>query len=197
MIGCDMASAVRFGRVSPPRSRTEANNPLYNTYRTADGQWLFLLGLQPQRHLASIARAVGMPELAQDSRFSSLEELAEHRGELLKMLDQVFLSKTFEEWERRLDEFGVWWTPVRSPLDTLSDVQVQAAGAFIDTPVAEGTVKAIATPVDFLGTPWSVRTRAPELGEHTEEVLAELGYSTEEIASVTAKLARRGEPSSQ
>jgi crotonobetainyl-CoA:carnitine CoA-transferase CaiB-like acyl-CoA transferase len=184
MIGCDMASALRLGNVTPPRSRKDAHNPLYNTYRTKDGRWLFLLGLQPQRHLASIANAVGVPRLADDPRFSSFEALAEHRAELLELLNQAFLSKSFNEWERDLDANGVWWTPVRAPMDTLTDSQVQAAGAFVDSPVTDGTVQAIASPVDFLGTPWSIDKRAPEAGEHTEEILLSLGYTWESIGTL-------------
>jgi crotonobetainyl-CoA:carnitine CoA-transferase CaiB-like acyl-CoA transferase len=184
MIGCDLIRALRMGDMMEPKRRDDAANPLYNWYRTSDGRWLFLLGLQPLRHLPSVAAAVGMPELTEDPRFSTMDALDEHHTELIKILDQAFAQRTFDAWEQGLDAAGVWWTPVRSPLDVVSDAQAQAAGAFVETPVVDGVATTVASPVDFFGTPWVVQRRAPETGEQTEELLLELGYTWDDITAL-------------
>ena len=77
----------------------------------------------------------------------------------------------------------MWWAPVQTTEEVIADPQAIAAGAFVDVPVAEGgTAKMVATPVDFSATPWAPQGTAPEVGQHTEEILLELGYNWPAIA---------------
>jgi crotonobetainyl-CoA:carnitine CoA-transferase CaiB-like acyl-CoA transferase len=180
-MGFDVNTALRRGVPVIPMARAEARNPLYNTYRAGDGKWFFLLGLQPDRHWEPLLRAVEEPGLSGDPRFATAANRAEHAAALIRRLDATFSAKAMGEWRQRFDAAGVWWAPIQAPFDLLEDEQAEASGAFIEAPVAEGMARAVASPVDFSGTPWSVSRRSPEAGEHTEEVLLALGYDWDAI----------------
>jgi crotonobetainyl-CoA:carnitine CoA-transferase CaiB-like acyl-CoA transferase len=101
------------------------------------------------------------------------------------MLDEIFATKTREEWGRIFDEQEeLWWAPVHTLEEVLADPQVQAAGGFVEVPDGPSTTLLPATPVDFAGTPGEARWMAPEQGQHGHEVLRELGKSAEEIAAL-------------
>jgi crotonobetainyl-CoA:carnitine CoA-transferase CaiB-like acyl-CoA transferase len=175
MMGFDVNTALRRGMPFVPSQRSDARNPLYNTYRAGDGRWFHLLGLQPDRHWEPLLRAVGDSRL-HDPRFGTGAGRAEHAPEVVALLDSLFASAPMDEWQARFDEAGVWWAPLQSPADLLSDAQARASGAFVEAPAASGSMTTVASPVDFLGTPWHIARRVPETGEHTEEVLLELGH---------------------
>jgi crotonobetainyl-CoA:carnitine CoA-transferase CaiB-like acyl-CoA transferase len=79
------------------------------------------------------------------------------------------------------DRENVWWAPVQSVDEVIDDPQVREGGGFVDVPDGDGTATMVATPVDFADTPWGPRAMPPELGEHTDDILAELGVSADAI----------------
>jgi crotonobetainyl-CoA:carnitine CoA-transferase CaiB-like acyl-CoA transferase len=109
----------------------------------------------------------------------------DHVGVLVALLDEIFATKTLAEWSAAFDAAGMWWAPVQTTMEVLDDPQVHAAASFVDVPQSDGSsAPGVATPLDFSDTAWAPAGAAPECGQHTEEILLELGYEWEAIASL-------------
>jgi crotonobetainyl-CoA:carnitine CoA-transferase CaiB-like acyl-CoA transferase len=149
-----------------------------NNYAAGDGRRFWIVGLEAERHWPPLCRAVGRTDWLTDPRFSSARSRAVNGVDLIAELDLIFATKPLDEWaEIFATEPDFFWSPVNSIEDVLADEQFHAAGGMVDVPVGADTqavVPMIATPADFHGTPWAPRACAPELGAHTDEVLAEL-----------------------
>ncbi len=160
-------------------------NPCINCYRDGEGDWFWIVGLEGDRHWPPLCEAVGRPEWTSDPRFATPADRAANAKELIGSLDEIFATRTRKKWGEIFDEVkDMWWAPVQSIMEVLSDPQVLANGGLVDVPDGESTTTFPATPVDFEGTPWRPRWMAPELGQHTDEVLGELGRDGEQIESL-------------
>ncbi|MCH8282429.1 MAG: CoA transferase [Chloroflexi bacterium] len=164
-------------------------NVLWNYYKCKDGQWIaFSMG--QDRYWPPFCRAIGRTDFIEDTRFNTSEARYENREGLVKLLDEIFISKTRDEWERSLrgnDE--IIWEMVQRNLDLPRDPQVVANEYIVDYdhPVI-GPSKWLQTPVTYSRTPLSTRKMAPALGENTEETLTELlGYTWDEIVALKDK----------
>jgi len=161
-------------------------NPLMLPYRTADGRFVVLMALSPDRHWASLCSLIGRPELADDPRFADLEGRRRHARACVELLEAAFAERTLASWRPVLDGFAGEWTVVQEPHEVHDDPQVRANGyvAAVDTGSGTGSrLPMVTAPVQFDGVP-GAPTRAPEAGEHTEEVLVELGIGWDEIATL-------------
>jgi crotonobetainyl-CoA:carnitine CoA-transferase CaiB-like acyl-CoA transferase len=183
MLGLVMAAPAILGQEFPREVRAEAGNPIYNHYKCKDDKWLVIAHLQPDRYWSSVCRALDMSEVENDPRFNTIEARGENAKELIKLMDEKFLSKTRDEWLEILRREGCICTPVQSPSEVTNDVQAIANNYFIhvDHPVW-GKIKAVGFPWDFSETPASWRREAPEFGQHTEEILLEIGFTWDDIA---------------
>jgi crotonobetainyl-CoA:carnitine CoA-transferase CaiB-like acyl-CoA transferase len=147
---------------------------LYAIFRTKDG-WIAVVGVVgPARE--TFFRVVGRPELTE--RFAQPLYWDREKAELFPLLDDAFAAATTAEWCDRLREAGIRHAPVRDHAEVLADPGVRANGYLVDV---DGT-DVIASPVAFSATPARTSAVAPELGQHTEEVLLEVGYSWDDIA---------------
>jgi len=185
VLGWDVNAALRLGIDAVPMQRDWVPNPVINAYKAQDGRWFWLLGLQGQRHWPDLVRAVDKPEWLDDVRYATMGARRDNSRELIAALDAVFATRPLAEWGPIFDRAGLWWAPVQTAIEVTQDPQAAAAGAWVDVPVAEGgTARMVASPLDFSGTPWAPSMPTPECGQHTEEVLLELGWDWEGIAAL-------------
>jgi crotonobetainyl-CoA:carnitine CoA-transferase CaiB-like acyl-CoA transferase len=170
--------------------RAEAGNPLYNHYKAKDDKWFIIAHLQPDRYWPNVCRALGMPELEHDPRFNSIEARGRNAKELIAIMDKTFATRSRGEWFEIFKKEGLIFTPIQTPTEVVNDPQAIANNyvVWFDHPVL-GKTKMVGFPWDFSKTPASVRREAPEFGQHTEEILLELGYSWEDIAQLKEKKA--------
>jgi crotonobetainyl-CoA:carnitine CoA-transferase CaiB-like acyl-CoA transferase len=182
MLGSDIQAAITTGYCHTPLGRRAAPNPLFNFYRTKDDRWLHLIMLQPDRHWARFCEAVGLAECVGDPRFQDAAARFQHCRELIAILDPLFASRTLSEWAGVLDRADCYWGRVQSIAELTEDSQASSIDAFVTVELPDGRpLRLVSSPIGFRGTPAAVRGPAPELGQHTEEILLEVGYSWEDI----------------
>jgi formyl-CoA transferase/CoA:oxalate CoA-transferase len=152
---------------------------LLHTVEAADG-WIHVLsGTGPG--WPAFADALGRPDLAGDERFLALTLSAGARAELVAIIDDVFPSKTLSEWEAILDNIGVRYGLVRDYETIVNDASLYENGYLRQVEHPEGPRSVIGTPIRMSATPLSPGAVAPELGQHTEEVLLEHGFTWDDI----------------
>lgn len=184
-LGFIMAAPAILGQEFPRQIRAEAGNPIYNHYRCKDDKWIAIAHLDPDTYWPKVCKALGMEELRDAPRFNSIEARGENARELVGILDEKFAAKTRDEWFKILGEKGCIFTPIQTPLEVTNDKQALANHYFIKVDHPDwGGIKMTGFPWDFSETPAAWRRKAPEFGQHNEEILIELGYSTDEIRAL-------------
>jgi len=186
---CALQFVMSTGQPHPRVRRNEAMAPLSNHYRTQDDKWIYIVSLPSQPYWEPICRALGLDELIEDPKFSTLEARVENHLELVSILDRVFSSKTREAWGRLLDEHGIVWSTIPAGFEEVTtDPQVLANEYIVETEHPSlGSAKIVNTPIHLNKKAPSIRRFAPELGQHTEEILLELDYTWEDIGKLQGK----------
>jgi crotonobetainyl-CoA:carnitine CoA-transferase CaiB-like acyl-CoA transferase len=181
-IATDIQNALN-GLPSPPNDRRKASSPLWNSYRAGDDRWFQFAMLQSDIHWPGLCQAMERPDLEHDPRFNTMYKRAENCEELIRIMDEIFSSRDRNEWEKRFRDNEVIYGRIETPEEVVNDPQAYANDFFteIDHPKT-GKMKYVTMPVDFRQNPASVKTPSPEVGQHNEEILLELGYSWDDIS---------------
>ncbi len=180
---CSDINASQFAKpgaaAGPPRGFPA--NPVVHQYLTADGRWVQLMLLQADRDWADFCRHIDRPDLIDDPRFADMATRAKHAGECVQQIAEVFAARPLAEWREKLASMRGAWTVVQTAGEVREDPQATANGYVRPVEAPDGTgYTLVANPVQFDEVPVDL-TPGPEHGQHTEEVLLELGLSWEEI----------------
>jgi formyl-CoA transferase len=172
------AKFVQHDRRNPPSVVT-------NVYKSADGIW-FLLALTPDKVPALLA-AIGRADLLKDPRFADPEKLAANRPQLTAIADEIFGSQPMSHWREVFDKAHLTYGLVRDPGDVMKDPQLQENGIVVPIDGAGGNLKfTVSSPMQVHGVTKVPAKRAPELGEHNQEILTQLGFSAADIEGFRA-----------
>ncbi|MFF3562790.1 CaiB/BaiF CoA transferase family protein [Streptomyces sp. NPDC002574] len=183
--GTLVAGALAGGTPFELHDRTVPANALTNPYRTADGRWFMLASSSV--HWPALARAIDRPELAEDPRFTDLEGFAKNAADLARLLDEAFCSRPFADWKDALARERINYSLIQTPEEAAQDPQLRANDIVVPIEGVTGLDHTVNSPVTLRGVPKVPAKRAPDLGEHNDEILAELGFDTAEVEELRAQ----------
>jgi len=165
--------------------RTHPANAALNVYRSSDGTW-FVLIVTPDK-IPAVLKAMGREDILTDPRFSDPAKLAENRPQLTAMLNDIFGSEPMSHWYEVFNGVHVTFGAVREPQEVINDPQLRPNNIVVPIEGAGGNLKlTISSPIQVHGVAKVPAKRAPELGEHNEDILKELGFDAKEIGAFRA-----------
>jgi crotonobetainyl-CoA:carnitine CoA-transferase CaiB-like acyl-CoA transferase len=182
--GTFVAGALAGGRSYGLHNPTAPTNPLINPYRTSDGRWFMLVASPP--HWPGLASAIGHPELLDDPRFADPRSIEEHSAVLTGLLDATFAAQPLTHWQDVLERARITTATIQSPEEVADDPQLRANDIVVPLHGDAALNETIGSPIAIRGMAKRAATRAPELGEHNDAVLGELGYRGGEIERLRA-----------
>lgn len=190
------AGFLNTGRVPQRQGNTHPSLAPYQTFDTADGSMLLAIGNDGQ--FARFCDAADQRQWAQDARFASNSLRVQNREALIALMQPVTRTRSTAQWVALLEDKAVPCGPINDMAQAFADPQVQARGLVINQPLAlmdkaliatssvvnQTVIKTVASPLRLMATPPVLLRPPPQLGQHTDEVLAELGLSAVDIATL-------------
>jgi crotonobetainyl-CoA:carnitine CoA-transferase CaiB-like acyl-CoA transferase len=179
----DLAATLIDGRQPSKRDRRHLITPLGNRFCCGDDRWI-ILNMPEPRWWPRFCEVMGLDELLDDPRFTSVRDRFQNMPELIDLIDSRFATKSLDEWGRIYDAAGLIWGPASTMAELAADPQAAAINLFPEIHHPSGSFRTVAAPIRVHGADIGPRAPAPDLGEHTSEVLATLGFSSDEIAAM-------------
>jgi crotonobetainyl-CoA:carnitine CoA-transferase CaiB-like acyl-CoA transferase len=182
VLGFDISGCLVTGKDAARPQRKSMANPIRNHYPTKDNRWVMLGMTNAQTYWPEFCRAIQRQELENEPKYATFAAREQNAVELIKLIEEIFLTKTYAEWMEILGKHKLVWSPVCTPLEVTRDEQAIANEFFVEMALPDhGKIKVLNNPIRLSKTPDGVPCRAPELGEHTSGLLAKLGYGPEEV----------------
>ena len=179
---CQIQAAQVGAEFPQRRNRFTPLNPLVNQYQTLDGERFIFCCLDPVNDWGRICRVIGRPELIDDPRFSTVHARSENAAEVVALLDDALAGKNMSEWAALFHEQGVIWGPIPTMDHVATDEQMKANGVYVELDHPElGKIETVSSPLNVQGITKQTPAMAPEIGEHSLEILISLGYDEVEI----------------
>ena len=171
-----------------PIMKLEDRPATATNYLTKDGKWIMLFMVTPDPYWSPLCKSLELGDVEHDERFSTFQPRRDNNAALHAILAEAVAKKDRKEWEEIFKKNGVIYAPVMDPMDIIEDPQALATDRFLpaEHPVY-GPFRWVNNPISIGETPASVRRSAPEFGQHTEEVLEEMGFSWDDIISLKDK----------
>jgi len=174
-----LANAYLPHRPPPERPRSA----LGNIYRTSDDRWLQLTIVREDKMWPPLAAAIGRPELVTDPRFAEITERRKNSADLAAIFSEAFASNTYAHWVKALAAGGITFGVISRPQDVPHDEQAVACGAIVDSAIPE-LPRTLSNPIRLGFAEQRTAHPAPGLGQHSEEILREVGLEAREIAAL-------------
>ncbi|MSO79051.1 MAG: CoA transferase [Acidimicrobiia bacterium] len=183
-LAMDLTSTTILRQEPTALNATRAlSNPLVGSYRTGDQRWFLLNMLDDTRHFAPTCRALGLDELIDDPRFADTQSRADNREALHEAIVTAIKSSTLADLKQRLEAEDTIYASLSSMMEVIDDPQVIANGYLAPHP-NHPTCRVACAPMQFDNEMVEVRRGAPDIGEHTEEILQELGFTPADVANL-------------
>jgi crotonobetainyl-CoA:carnitine CoA-transferase CaiB-like acyl-CoA transferase len=181
----DLSAVLIDGREPTKRDRHHLISPLANRFLCGDGRWILLT--MPELHWwPRFCEAFGHLEWITDARFDTMKNRFDNMPDLIDLMDAEFATRPRDEWGRLFDEAGLIWGPASTLSELATDPQAEAAGLFPDIDHPAGRFRTVAVPIHIDGAGIRPRGPAPDIGQHTEEVLEAAGLTPGEVAALAA-----------
>lgn len=188
-----LIASSQYGKNPYPRSRLDTANPFQAAYPTKDGRWIQGGVNQYDKEYAHICRLVGREDLAVDERFNTFQKVKDNPRPFIMELDKAFRQKTADEWVAIFEEADLpfekeaLWEEILEDPQAWGDHDLERVDGYPEDEKLGTTRILVRTPVNFRNMGLPPYNKGPKLGEHTDEILASVGYTAEQIAQMREK----------